>query len=76
MPEAVIGRGVDGRQDNRVLRTDAFRDGHPDHLIYVSVFDDEIWFAVVGAEHASVGAMALDQREQVASCGQSTPRAA
>ncbi len=66
VPEPVIGGGVDGRHDHGVLGADAFRDRHTHHLVDVAMLNDEVRLAVVGAEHAPLGAVPLDKRQQVA----------
>ena len=66
VPEPVVASGIDGRHHQGVLRADALGDGHPHHLVDVALLDDESGFAVVGAEHAALGAVSLDEGEQVA----------
>ena len=62
----MVGRRVQGRHHDRVLGADPLLDRDPDHLVDVSVLDDEVRLPVVGAEGAPVGAVPLDQREKVA----------
>ena len=66
VPEPVILRRVDGRHHDRVLRPDPLLDGDSDHLVDVSPLDYEVRLTVIGAEHAAIGAVLLDQRQQVA----------
>ena len=65
-PESVIGGRVDRGHDDRVLGADPVLDRDADHLVDVTLLDDEVGFAVVGAEGAAVGAVLLDERKQVA----------
>ena len=64
-PQPVVHRGIDGRHHHRVLRAHAFLDRDADHLVDVPLLDDEVGLAVVGAEHALVGAVLLHEWQQV-----------
>ena len=61
-----VAAGVGGGHDHRVRWTDASGDGDTHHLVDVALFDDEAGLAIVGAEHAALAAIFLDQRQQVA----------
>ena len=62
----MILRRVDGGHHDRILGLDPLLDGEADHLVDVPLLDDEVRLAVVGAEHAAIGAVLLDERQQVA----------
>ena len=66
MPQPVVARGVDGGHDHRVLGADSIFHRHAHHLVDVPLLDDEPRLAVVGAEHAPVAPVSLDEGEQVA----------
>src|SRR5229473_27986 len=65
VPEPVIGGGIDGRHHDRILGTDAVRHCHTHHLVDVALLDDEAGLAVVGAEHAPVGAEFFHERQEI-----------
>ena len=62
----MIGGRVDRRHHERVLGADPLLDRDADHLVDVALLDDEVGLPVVGAESTAVGAVLLDQREEVA----------